>query len=622
MSIDVLFNEPFFEGNPATSSNPQVPWEFPVALGGHAYLAELSLYERATVDYRREASDTETEPGEHSLSTRGAWRRTGSEWTFGAGQEFWDKTASDRTRFRTSKGVDIFSEQHRISLLHDTREIRNSANANLEPLSVSGRLYTPDGTALIHTNNPENVSPTWADSDIHAGESPVTVNDITTDGTVIYAALGANGIHKTSLGSTTSTSLTTFAATIVQYANGRLIAADGDEVFEVAAAGTVTTIKDHDNASFIWQTISSSPAGIYVAGNAGDRAEIYFVGVDEETGALKVPIWASGLPDGETINVALFYEGVMLLGTSRGLRVALIRDDNGLNYAAPIEIDNGVTALEPQGEDCWFSWTNFDGLSTGLGRARLSRTTAPLVPVYASDLMATETGVVSGIATVADKRYFSIASKGLYAEFDNLVASGTLSQGFIDFGTIELKTAVSIDLRHRPLYGTIRVDLVLDDDSEVPVGTSQTAGTTGPTAPFDVPGTKTNEFEVKLTFIRSATDATLGPTLHRWTFRALVNPLRLDAWSVPLHFREKLTMRAPGDADGEERAFDCLEEFIYLKQLEATGAPVRYQEGTSSYNVQIENVIAPQDKDREWTRDRSFPQGLVVVRMVSVNAIV
>ena len=58
----------------------------------------------------------------------------------------------------------------------------------------------------------------------------------------------------------------------------------------------------------------------------GDRAEVYYVGVNTSTGALLAAVHAMHLPYGETINCMEHYGGLILLGTSKGFRLALIRD--------------------------------------------------------------------------------------------------------------------------------------------------------------------------------------------------------------------------------------------------------------------------------------------------------
>lgn len=611
--ITMLLDEPFFSGGTHTTD---VPFVLPVAIAGHPYRMELSHYQRQTIERFRNPYDVSQEPGEHSLNIKGPWLRSASRWDNGAGQDFWDIFDSDRTRFRTSKGVDVWTNQHRAQLLHDTRNIRSSAQTNLNVLSTGTYLYVVDGQQVYSTADPTGASPTWTSAVIHNGEAAVNVNGIATDGAVVYAALGVNGIHRTTVGASASTHLSGYAATLVQYANGRLLAANSNDISEINSSGVATTLMTHRVSTFAWTSIAGAPDGIFIGGNSGDRNEIYFIGLKSDK-SLDAPVFACSLPFGETLNAMTFYNGVMILATSVGLRLATVTSGGGLAYDNAVLIPGGCAAVEPQGSYVWFTWKNFDSASTGLGRANLARFTDVLVPAYASDLMAAGSGTVNGVASYSSKRYFAVAALGIFAEFTDLVASGTLSSGYINFSTTDKKVAISVDVRHEPLNGTVQIDMPLEDGTTLSVGLSQLALSLGPTGPLAVPTTSSETFEIKLTLSRSAADHTLGPLMRRWTFRALITPGRVDQIAVPIWLTETvMTMDAAG---GTERAQDPLGEFLFLKGLETSGQPIVYQEGTQSYTCYVERVDVPPDPLRKWTADRSFPQGLVVVNLVTLE---
>lgn len=610
------FSQPFYTG---TGSSPDVPYTLQCAIQGHPFAIEPSMYERATVDFRRETADQSREPGEHSLTNRGPWRRIARDWGWGAGQDFWDWDDSDRRRFRESKGIDVFTDRHKIQLHHDTRNIRETTATNLTTLAVGLYLYVVDGNDLLHTIEPDEETPTFVDSVIEVSDTAAPIETITTDGVRVYAALGANGIHSTTLGATTSDTLTTYAATLVQYANGRLIAAKAGELVEVDSGGTTTEIKTHTITSFDWTAVAGAPNGIFAGGNAGDRSEWFYIGVNSATGGLTAPIPIVPLPDGETLNAMTFYGGVMIVGTSRGLRLAVV-GEAALAYGAVIEVPGGVTALEPQGEDCWFAWKNYDSTSTGLGRVRLSRRLDedPLVPAYASDLMATAQGTIGGVTTFESERYFAVNGVGFFAEYADLVASGTLNQGQVDFGVPEPKALVSFDLRHDPLDGEVEVLITEDDGTVTSVGASILADSLAPSTPFGVPNIKTEAVEVALTLTRDATTATAGPKVRSHRLRGLVAPRkRVDEWSIPVILKQEIA--GVGGGDGQLFDFEPYTEFLFLKSLEASGTPVTLQLGTQSFGVQIERVVAPRDEARKWTDTFEFLEGVYLVQAVSVD---
>ncbi len=58
----------------------------PVELDGVSYLVDARQYGRTTVPALREQRDTSGEAGENALDTSGAWTRSQTDWTYGAGQ--------------------------------------------------------------------------------------------------------------------------------------------------------------------------------------------------------------------------------------------------------------------------------------------------------------------------------------------------------------------------------------------------------------------------------------------------------------------------------------------------------------------------------------------------------
>lgn len=616
--VPLFPSTPFYEG---LLSSTRVPFPISAAIGGHEYLVEPSLFERITIDYQRESRDQSNEPGEQTLTQRGAWKRPARDWRFGAGQDYWDRPESDRARFRSSKGIDILSDDYGIQLLNDTRLIVSTVQTNLCLLSVTSGatpyLYLASGAKLWHTTNPDSASPTLVDSGVVG-----TVVDLTTDGNSVFAAISTD-IKKTTIGGTTETTLSAYDATLVEYANGRLFAAKAGELVEVDTGGATTVVKTHSITSFNWTCIAGAPDAVYFGGNAGDRSEIFAVGFNSSTGGLTPATFAASLPDGEKILSMQFYNGFMVLGTSLGVRLATL-GDRSLQYGPLLEVSGGVSEFELQGEDCWFGWTNYDSVSTGLGRLRLSRFTFPMVPVYVSDLMAgssgaTVQGAIQGVVTWGNKRYFSVSGKGVYAEYTDKVPSGSILSGFIEFTVDEPKTMLSVDLRHAPLHGTVDLSVIDDSGTELAIASSILAGSLGPRDPLSMPTLKTEAIEMRVTLNRDASTHSLSPLVKRWTLRAVVNPRRIDEWTIPVWLTETLDA---GVGEGVTiTGYDPLTEFLYLKDLEASGAPARLQLGKLSFDIQIYAVELPKDDNRRWTDDRDFLQGLCIVHAVTAGAV-
>ena len=75
------------------------PEYLPVELNGETYAIDTTMYRRTTVPVSRQQRDNSREPGENTLDTTGAWVRSQTDWSYGAGQLYLDNEDSDRRRF-------------------------------------------------------------------------------------------------------------------------------------------------------------------------------------------------------------------------------------------------------------------------------------------------------------------------------------------------------------------------------------------------------------------------------------------------------------------------------------------------------------------------------------------
>jgi hypothetical protein len=309
-----------------------------------------------------------------------------------------------------------------------------------------------------------------------------------------------------------------------------------------------------------------------------------------------------------------FYSTVFLLATSVGLRLASVGTNNVLSFGPAIRITNGVQATEGQGEFIWFSWSNYDPASTGLGRADLAYFTSNMVPAYASDLMAATQGTVQSIASYGGRRYFAVSGVGFYGETASLVASGTLNSGKIRYGTTEKKAATSLDLRHGPMPSgaSIAANIVTEDGTSTPIGQSDVANSLSPTSPLSMTVQRSEWFQVVLTLNRAAS---LGPDLSRWTLYSRVTPVLNEEIIAPLVIKDYVLTE---QGEGERIPLDVNAEFLYLKSLADTKALQVYQEGANAWNVYVSEIEVKPD---DWNNDYRFFNGTILVRMITVSVV-
>lgn len=607
LGISLLANTPFYEGVPLTAD---VPWPFHCAIGGHAYMIDTKRFQRGTIEVTRQGYDPSGEPGEQSLSSEGVWKRWGDDWSYGADQEVYDDRQSDRSRFYTSEGIDVWTTRGAFSLLPATEQKASSANSNLAVLTAGSYFYWCDGSNLKHTTDMTPASPT-ATTVAMGG----TVTSITTDGAKVYAAVGTD-IEQTTIGSGTKSVLSTQNASLVAYANGRLFAADANVLYEINSSGVASAVYTHFNASVTFVAIIPTPVGVFVGLNNGEHGEFLFIGLNVQTGALAFPLPAGSLNRGENIHSMRYYQGVVVLGTSRGVRVAQIVQDRGLAPGPVIETDSAVRCLDAYGEYVWFGLTNGGTSATGLGRLNLARETAPGVPAWASDVMAAATsGNVLSCAQFGGRTYFAVSGSGIWGSTADKIASGTLDTGWIRFGTVERLVLQDIDMFYDPLKGTILVSVVTEDGTVNGVGEATNTGGIAPEYPLSGDQTDSYAFRLQFTLERDGTDTTTGPLLRRWVMRTLVAPRQVERIVVPVLLYRQLQNES-GEG-GDTIYMDVNDEYAYLKSLESSRAVVPFQMFGQSELVTVRQVGTPEGAVRGFGDDRAYLDQTVYVHLMT-----
>jgi len=598
MAYGTALSLPYFTGI-STSSDSR--WD--VGIGGHGYMIDMDMIDqfgRQTVPMIRQQSDTSDKPGESSLNPAGLWRRSQESWHRGAGQVWLDKPDSDPFRFNTSKGVDPWNK-YGITLLPATAVGEASADTNLYLTTASGRLYLSEGQTVRVTGVGDTTFATAT------GLPAASVNSVTGDGTYAYVApAGANGIYRAT-GTVFAAYVTSGGFTLIGYVKGRLMGVGGsqNEIFNVTAAGVApVALYVHPNLSWIWTDFGEGPNHILMSGHASDRSMIYKTAVKADGTGLDIPTVAATLPDGEIARSVTGYLGFVVIGTDKGARFATSDANGNLTLGSLIPTTSPVLCAEGQDRFVWYGLTNYDALSTGLGRLDLQTFVNDLTPAYATDLMATGQGAVQAVVTYQGRRWFTVAGLGAYQEQTAKVASGTVTSGRITYGLPDTKTVIDVDVRHDPLPAAAAVTLQLTTDAgtAVTLGTSDLDGSSvSPTDAFSVNQTRGTFFEVTATLAGSL-------TLRRVTLRADPSAERTTIFQAPLLFHENVLLR------GEvEQHFDVDAEFAYLTELLDTRRVVTYQEADETRTVVVEDMTW-----RPYERTDRFWSGTYIVKMKGI----
>jgi hypothetical protein len=600
---------PFYTG---VGVSEDVPQRLPISLGGHAYMTDTPRIRRETLDVRRPAIDTGASPGATSLATTGVWSISASDWRHGAGQEFYDSRDSNPRMFRESKGCDPWTREE-LNLQPDTHQVLAAASTPLRLVSIANELWAAGNGVLKRSTTALDTTPSWTSVTVNAPLTGASLVEACTDGANVYTAHGVNGVGRAAKGAASISQWSTYAATKVWYANGRIFAYKANELVELASGGTASAALWSGGiaGTGVMVSVIGTPNGVLAAHNTDDQGEILFIGLDATDGSLAVPLHAGELNKGETFNELVYYGTFVLAATSRGLRLGQIADEGRRVSFGPALPLGTIAGVAGWGQFAWFIWNAYDVASDGLGRADLSTFTEDFVPAYASDLMVDGSlGTITDLVTHQGQPFFAIDGVGVYTQHPSeLVAEATMHSGFVRFGTFDKKVVVGMDLRHHPLDGEVEIGICDESDVTRTVGSSATADSLGPEDEIGGASILGEALEVCLTMTPDVA-TTAGPRLHRWTMRAMNIGHRTDVIEIPLWVRTSIET-----GDGHVVRYDPLEEFRFLKSLEAAQRVVTLIMGDLSEPVIIDKVALEPER---WTEGNHWLEAAINVRLLTI----
>ncbi len=571
----------------------------PVTIDGNRFDIDIEKFSWSPIASLRQATDQAAEPGEQSLLPSSLWKRTRGNFKIGAGQDYADEPGdSDELRFSASRGIDPW-DQRKLELLADTQLKRATSTTSGKLIPVDDRVYWLDGGTIRHDTTPGG---SGGFSSTVTGSGYVDINQY---GNKIVACDGSN---TWTISDGTRSALGTDPCDMLVYGNGRLIAGHDNELFEIDGAGVKATMWSHPNTDFAWKGGVAAPNGIYVYGTAGATSEIYFVGIDDASTALFAPFTAAPLTPNEEVFCLYHYGGTIVIGTSRGFRLANIAGSGHLSYGPLIAV-GAVRAFAGDGEDLWFTWTNFDASYTGLGRSRLDKGSDILVPRYATDVMAATQGTVLGTCSYGDQRYFMVSGVGLYGTTTDKVATGWYNSGWVTYGTPELKELHSLDVRHEPLPAGSSVvgKIVKEDSSESTIVTSSVTAAVGLASSVS-PRLALEQAQVRIELARG-TDTTTTPEFRRWTLRAVPLPYKQSAFVLPL----RVVSQVSGPR-GQAIRNNALTVWNLIRGLETAREVITVTIGDFSVEARIDGIGFNPGDAIGWSRAQQFLEGTMMVR--------
>ena len=624
------------------STSTLVPGIFDCALGGIPFMLDLSQpfyrqHRRQLEPLIRTQADTSPLPGEQTMDPNGLWRRSFEDWRMGMGQRYLDRQGSLNNSYFASKGVNTLLNAWEVHLLPDTLLSHASANSNLIVLWAAAYIYIVDGASVYATPisniSRGNASVPWT---AVTGLPGGTISSATTDGYLLYLAMGSHGVWTVGPGGASAAvaQLVTDAidsGAVIGYGNGRLMLGSTNNLYNIvsaAPAGLPPALMVAGNPNARWTCFTSGNNWLYAGMNVGGVGYIYGVQTTSDGTTLAPPVIQCQLANGEKLFSMYGYEGYLILGTGYGVRTCQ-QGATGVTLGTLIPVGtwtgmpSGTVLQPPTGtpvqcvyawrDSIWFGWSNYDAGSTGLGKLSLENFVVPnLLPACASDLMASTQGAVTSVSIVNGIILFAVAGQGVYLQHINLVPQGWVQSGFILYDLTDPKVPALLDVQgaatqEQGSYGAaISVDAGVFQDVGFATPSSLITNT------YTLALGSGSRFEVLLTLFRDTATPSAGPTLTRWTLRSYPAPLRPRTWQLPLVLATHVE-----DITGQSWDRDPEAEINALEAMANTGLPVLYQEGNEAFQVFVTDVSFL-GRTRSQTIDKDYFEGLALVNVQSI----
>ena len=330
---------------------------------------------------------------------------------------------------------------------------------------------------------------------------------------------------------------------VLEFTKERIVAVINNGVYEIptnatalTGAGGGTLVYTHPVDNFVYTSITSSGAAIYLAGYSGGQSNIqkFTLTTAGAMPTLTSAITAAEMPVGERIFRIYYYLGYMLIGTDKGVRVAAVSDDGSIAYGPLVfESEQPVYDFAARDKYVWCA-TNVDG-APGTTRIDLGTQIAPLVFPYAWDTYyypesefdrvtgryTTACAFINGTDRLAFTTNYSGSNGHVYVESaTRLVWEGYLQTGYIRYNTLEPKIFKLVFPRFVATDGGLVVKSITANDTEYTIGNyPQGSDVTETGVPY--PNIPQEYLAFKFVITPSTTNNTLGPLFTGYQVKSL-----------------------------------------------------------------------------------------------------
>jgi len=592
---------------------------FDVAIAGLPFIlgvTDSTPYRRQTAEFRTQRVDQERDPGEQSLAGSGYWIRSQSSLHLGQGINYQEPLEGDpdqtKFRYKTGEGIDPWTTGQIKLLKKTTLTEAATGKSYVFSTTVNGADF------LIKVAESASATSRVLRTSTTGTETTLVNNSAITE-KILAAAMGGNDLMIVTPTKVWRYSFDDASPAIHQdYAINSADAAS-DKVainyvksrFVIAYSTTSGTTQSYALArntgssinfstltaingsttlpsGFTFTAVTESSNAFYIGGYSGDEGMAFKVTVDS-SGALSTMVRVILLPKSEQLLQMYGYLGsYVMLGTSRGVRVAIVDADGNVSYGPLVfEATGGVYAFTARNSFVWAGVNAGVGGQTGLIRINLGAPLANNGYAYATDLVATSvTGHVHSVATFDNgRKAFTVEGSGLWIEHStDLVESGTFTTGLIRFDTLENKAWKRLRLRTPDtLQGDIQIARVTETAADALTTVAQ-----GTTEQYDydlavVFPDVSPDASFRFTLSRNSSDATTGAVIYGYSAKALPTPTRARVIQIPLFCFDRETDKLgnllgyEGYARTRLSALEAVEgvgETVVIQDFTAGGEPI------------------------------------------------
>jgi len=528
-------------------------------------------------------------------------------------------------------GVDAtFNGSYTITAVTSTTFSYAKTASNVTSTAATGTVYSNDthfqdyatvGAYKIYAYCDDGVYAYWI----------ALIDDSGTDKTAMYKKLLDDDatVSPTEMFKTTSIIVNTAQ---MEFTKERIVTCINNKVFEISTTATAlpTAVYTHPVDNFVYTSITSSGAAIYVAGYSGGQSNIqkFTLTTAGAMPTLTSAITAAEMPVGELIYRIYYYLGYMLIGTSKGVRVAAVSDDGSISYGPLLfESEQPVYDFAARDRFVWCA-TNVDG-APGTTRIDLGTSLGTLIFPYAWDTYyfpqtvgsritgryTTACAFINGTDRLAFTTNYSGSDGAVYIESDtDLVYQGELRTGFVRYNTLEGKIFKLLTPRVDNTNGGLSIYSISYDDTEYLIGNFTEDSTVQEIGiPYPVGAQEYLGFKFVLT--RSDSDDTLGPLFTGYQLKSLPAVPRQRLIQYPLFCYDHESDKFGVEAGYEGAAYDRMSQ---LESVENLGDTIRVEDFRTgeSYIGLIEEL----DFINKTPSDRRFSGygGMLVVTIRSV----